>query len=57
MAAAIVELLQQPERRVAMGVAGRRRVIDHYIDKHMVEATVGTYTARKGQRSEVKGQR
>ena len=54
LAHAIVELLQDPERRVAMGAAGRRRVLDHFSVEHMVEATVGVYTT---YRSEVTGQR
>jgi glycosyltransferase involved in cell wall biosynthesis len=56
LAHAIVELLQNPERRVAMGAAGRRRVIDQFSVEHMVEATLETYKTRRGQRSEVKGQ-
>jgi glycosyltransferase involved in cell wall biosynthesis len=57
LAAAIVELLQNPERRVAMGVAGRRRVIDQFSVEHMVEATLGVYSSRTTYRSEVTGQR
>jgi len=54
LAAAIVELLQNPERRVTMGATGRRRVMDQFSVEHMVEATVGAYTT---YRSEVTGQR
>jgi glycosyltransferase involved in cell wall biosynthesis len=57
LAAAIVELLQQPERRAAMGAAGRRRVIDHFSVEHMVEATLVVYNARTTYRSEATGQR
>jgi hypothetical protein len=39
---------------VAMGAAGRRRVIDQFSVEHMVEATLGVYTT---YRSEVTGQR
>jgi glycosyltransferase involved in cell wall biosynthesis len=42
-AAAIVELLADPERRAAMGAAGRRYVAEHRTHWAMVELVAGSY--------------
>jgi glycosyltransferase involved in cell wall biosynthesis len=43
LAAAIDELLDQPERRAAMGRAGRARVLEHFTWRRAAERTVATY--------------
>ena len=46
LAHAIVELLQDPQKRAALGAAGRQRVIDQFSVEHMVEETLSTYNER-----------
>jgi len=43
MAHAIDQLLDQPERRVAMGKAGRERVLEHFTWRRAAERTVAVY--------------
>jgi glycosyltransferase involved in cell wall biosynthesis len=43
LARAISELLDQPERRSAMGAAGRRRVLEHFTWRRAAERTVELY--------------
>jgi starch synthase len=43
LAAAIDELLGDPERRRAMGTAGRRRVLEHFSWRHIAELTLDFY--------------
>jgi glycosyltransferase involved in cell wall biosynthesis len=43
LARAIETLLDDPQRRVAMGEAGRRRVLDHFTWKRAAERTVEVY--------------
>ncbi|MDD9935094.1 MAG: glycosyltransferase family 4 protein [Myxococcales bacterium] len=43
LAAAIGELLDAPERRAAMGAAGRRRVLEHFTWKRAAERTADVY--------------
>lgn len=43
LARAIAELLDDPARRVAMGEAGRRRVLEHFTWKRAAERTVEAY--------------
>jgi glycosyltransferase involved in cell wall biosynthesis len=39
------ELWQQPDRRAALAVLGRERVIAHYTQRQVAEATIGAYHA------------
>jgi glycosyltransferase involved in cell wall biosynthesis len=43
LAAAIAQLLDQPERRCAMGRAGRERVLQHFTWRRAAERTVDVY--------------
>ena len=43
LADAVVKLLEDPEKRRAMGAAGRRRVESHFSEAAMVAATVSLY--------------
>lgn len=43
LAAAISELLRDPERRQTMGKAARRRVVEHFSWKHIAELTLDFY--------------
>ncbi len=43
LAEAIMELLSQPERRAAMGAAGRRMVVDQFSIESIVEQTLRVY--------------
>jgi glycosyltransferase involved in cell wall biosynthesis len=43
LAHAIDELLDQPERRIAMGKAGRARVLEHFTWRRAAERTVDVY--------------
>ena len=49
LAKAIVTLLKDPARRVAMGEAGRQRVIDEFSIAKMVEGTLHAYQAVSGE--------
>ena len=43
LASAIDELLRDPERRLAMGQAARRRVVEHFSWRHIAELTLDFY--------------
>jgi glycosyltransferase involved in cell wall biosynthesis len=43
LAQRIAELLQSPERRAAMGAAGRNRAADHFSLERMADAMEGVY--------------
>ena len=43
LAAAVNELLRDPERRLAMGNAARRRVVEHFSWRHIAELTLAFY--------------
>jgi glycosyltransferase involved in cell wall biosynthesis len=43
LAAALLELLGDPERRAQMGDRGRRRFLEHFTLERMVEDTLGVY--------------
>ncbi|MFI5307809.1 MAG: glycosyltransferase family 4 protein [Polyangiales bacterium] len=43
LARAISQLLSAPERRAAMGIAGRKRVLEHFTWKRAAERTVEAY--------------
>jgi len=49
-AAAIVSLLEDPERRRAMGDAGRRRVAAHFDPRRVFEAVTASYPEPAGHR-------
>jgi len=51
LAQAIAQLLSAPERRAAMGAAGRRRVLEHFTWKRAAERTVDAYRELIEQRS------
>jgi glycosyltransferase involved in cell wall biosynthesis len=50
MAAAVLELAADRERRLAMGRAGRRRVESEFTLEHQAERLHGTYLEALGSR-------
>jgi alpha-maltose-1-phosphate synthase len=50
LAAAINELMSDPERRKAMGQAARARVVEHFSWRHIAEETLGFYRELVGNR-------
>ena len=52
LAAGIVTLLKDPARRMAMGEAGRERVVAEFSIERMVDGTLAAYRSR-GERGEV----
>lgn len=48
---AVLKLIHDPERRRAMGLAGRAWVMEHYLDEHVLERTVAFYRALLGLRA------
>jgi glycosyltransferase involved in cell wall biosynthesis len=57
MASAIDQLLDQPERRAAMGKAGRARVLEHFTWRRAAERTVDVYREVIEQRAAQSGTR
>ena len=50
LADALVALVRDPDRRAAMGAAGRARVVDRFSVDRMVQGTLAVYEARLEQR-------
>jgi glycosyltransferase involved in cell wall biosynthesis len=40
---AVLKLIRDPERRRRMGAAGRAWILEHYVDKHVLEVTAAFY--------------
>jgi len=40
---AVIKLIRDPERRRRMGVAARAWILEHYVDKHVLEVTAAFY--------------
>ncbi|MGE3841630.1 MAG: glycosyltransferase [Vicinamibacterales bacterium] len=56
LAAAILKLIDQPDVRTRMGLAGRQRVEEHFSADRMLERTVAVYERLRGRQNPESGQ-